>query len=181
MRPEVYLQNLSMVIFICGSFWWIHDNKKRRIKAFATTFWFYIKVTVPLVNLLSLASHDMRNRTPTLSHGLRGHNDKLTSNLRKWKGEFGSDSFRTHHGNILPMCLNCFFHDRKSKSGTFLIFSTGEVTLVKALPDFPKRWSWNTHTVIFYRGIYFFSAVCRLNRDDGIRITEFNRIVQQVV
>ena len=56
----------------------------------------------------------------------------------QWKGEdkFCSNSLGTDHIDIFIVCLNNFFYDRKPKSGSFFIFSAGEITFVKTFPYF---------------------------------------------
>ncbi len=42
----------------------------------------------------------------------------------------------TDHIDIFIVCLNNFFYDRKPKSGSFFVFSAGEITFVKTFPYF---------------------------------------------
>ena len=55
-----------------------------------------------------------------------------------WKGEgkFTSDTFRTDYINILTVSLNGFLYDGKTKSGSFFIFATRRICLVKTFPYF---------------------------------------------
>ena len=58
--------------------------------------------------------------------------------FRQWKGEdkFCSNSLGTDHIDIFIVCLNNFFYDRKPKSGSFFVFSAGEIAFVKTFPYF---------------------------------------------
>ena len=54
---------------------------------------------------------------------------------RKREDEFCSNTLRADYIDIFIVCLNDFFYNRKPKTGSFFIFSTGKITLVKSFPD----------------------------------------------
>ena len=79
------------------------------------------------------------------------------------------------------MSLNDFFYNGKSKTGAALVFSAGEVGFVKSFPDFFQTVFGNTDSGILDRDKYFVVLLGCLNRDRGIRMTELDRIVDQIV
>ena len=58
---------------------------------------------------------------------------------------------------------------------------TGQVGFVKSFPDFFQAVFWNTDSGILDRDKYFVVLLGCLNRDRGIRMTELDRIVDQIV
>ena len=52
---------------------------------------------------------------------------------RQGEDKFSADSFGTDDVDIFIMCLNNFFYDRESKTGTLLVLSTGQVGFVETL------------------------------------------------
>ena len=100
-----------------------------------------------------------------------------------WKGEskFTSDTFRTDYINILTVSLNGFLYDGKTKSGSFFIFATGRICLVKTFPYLIQRITRNTDSVILDRYEDFLAAFGGFNCNNRVRIAEFNRIVDQIV
>lgn len=95
-----------------------------------------------------------------------------------WKGEskFTSDTFRTYYINILTVSLNGFLYDGKTKSGSFFIFATGRICLVKTFPYFIQRITRNADSVILDRYEDFLTAFGGFNCNNRVRIAEFNRI-----
>ena len=79
------------------------------------------------------------------------------------------------------MCLNDFLDDRKSEPGPFFVFSAGEIALIETLPHFCETFFRNPDSGVFDGDEHFSIAFGRLEYDGRVRITEFDRVVQQVV
>ena len=79
------------------------------------------------------------------------------------------------------MSLYGFFDDGKTESGSFLIFATGKISFVKTFPDLIQCISRNTDTVILDRRVNFIATLGCLDRNGRILITEFDRIIDQII
>ena len=100
---------------------------------------------------------------------------------RQRKDKLRTNAFRADTVDIFSMSLNDFFYNGKSKTGAALVFSAGEVGFVKSFPDFFQTVFGNTDSGILDRDKYFVVLLGCLNRDRGIRMTELDRIVDQIV
>lgn len=74
---------------------------------------------------------------------------------RQGEDKFCADSFGTDDVDIFIMCLNNFFYDRESKTGTLLVLSTGQVGFVETLKNFVLAVFWNSDAGILDRNKYF--------------------------
>ena len=72
------------------------------------------------------------------------------------------------------MCLNNFFYDRESKTGTLLVLSTGQVGFVETLKNFVLAVFWNSDAGILDRNKYFFAFLGGLNGDFRIMVAELD-------
>ena len=92
-------------------------------------------VYAPLRSLLN--ERHWRSATRSARECAEAHSFLLLF-FRQWKGEdkFCSNSLGTDHIDIFIVCLNNFFYDRKPKSGSFFVFSAGEIAFVKTFPYF---------------------------------------------
>lgn len=70
--------------------------------------------------------------------------------LRFAQGEdkFRSDSFGADDIDIFSMQLDDFLDDGKSKSGSFFVFSAGQISLIEPFPDLFEAVLWNADTGI---------------------------------
>lgn len=97
------------------------------------------------------------------------------------KDKFGTNALCTDDIDILVMRSDDLFDDRKSQSRSFAVFSAGGVELVEALPDFGNACLWNAAAGIL-DGDEDFAVLLRcLDRDGGIVVAEFDRIIDQIV
>ena len=100
---------------------------------------------------------------------------------RQSENKLCANALCTDTVDIFSMSLNDFFYNGKSKTGAALVFSAGEVGFVKSFPDFFQTVFGNTDSGILDRDKYFVVLLGCLNRDRGIRMTELDRIVDQIV
>ena len=100
---------------------------------------------------------------------------------RQGEDKFSADSFGTNDVDIFIMCLNNFFYDRESKTGTLLVLSTGQVGFVETLKNFVLAVFWNSDAGILDRNKYFFAFLGGLNGDFRIMVAELDGIVNQII
>ena len=100
---------------------------------------------------------------------------------RQRKDKLRTNAFRADTVDIFSMCLDDFFYNGKSKSGTLLVFSAGEVCLVETIPDLFDAVFWNADSGVFDGNKDFLIFFGRLDRDCGVCVAEFERIVDQVI
>lgn len=67
------------------------------------------------------------------------------------KCKFTSDTLGADNIDILIMCLDDFFGNRKSESGSLFVFATGAVRLVKTNPYTVQGILRNTTSLILHR------------------------------
>ena len=79
------------------------------------------------------------------------------------------------------MKLNDLFHDGQAKSGSFFIFSSGQICLIETFPYFFQTVFGDSDTGITDRDKHFLIFGRGLNGDLGIRMTVLDRIVDQVI
>lgn len=79
------------------------------------------------------------------------------------------------------MGLDDFLHDGKAKPGSFLVLPAGGVGLIKAFPDFFQAVLGDPDSGILHRDEYFPAAFGGLDGDGGVRVAEFDRIVNEVI
>ena len=91
-----------------------------------------------------------------------------------------TNAFRADTVDIFSMCLDDFFYNGKSKSGALLVFSAGEVCLVETIPDLLML-SFGMPIPVSLTETKTFSFFGRLDRDCGVCVAEFERIVDQVI
>ena len=77
--------------------------------------------------------------------------------------------------------IDDLFDNSKSETGAFFIFSTGKVRLIEAIPYFSNAVPWDSDTGILDRDKHFIIFNSSLNGDRGIMMTEFDRIVNEIV
>ena len=97
------------------------------------------------------------------------------------KDKFGSHTFCTDHINILVMCIDDLFDYRESESGAFTVLSAGSINLVETIPDLFDAVFWNADSGVFDGNKDFLIFFGRLDRDCGVCVAEFERIVDQVI
>ena len=100
---------------------------------------------------------------------------------RQRKDKLRTNAFRADTVDIFSMCLDDFFYNGKSKSGALLVFSAGEVCLVETIPDLFDAVFWNADSGVFDGNKDFLIFFGRLDRDCGVCVAEFERIVDQVI
>ena len=100
---------------------------------------------------------------------------------RQRKDKLRTNAFRADTVDIFSMCLDDFFYNGKSKSGALLVFSAGEVCLVETLPDLREGVLGDSKAGVLDRDEDFFIFFGRLDRDCGVCVAEFERIVDQVI
>ena len=79
------------------------------------------------------------------------------------------------------MGLYGFFDDGQSQPGSLFVLAPGEVGLVETFPDLIQRVSWDSDAIILDGGIDLVAPLRGLDGDGGIRLAEFDGIVQQIV
>lgn len=80
-------------------------------------------------------------------HGRR----QILSCFFQSENKFCSNALGTDHINVLIMSMDDLFYNRQTKTGTFLVFSSGNICFIKAFPDFGKAFLWNADSVVFDR------------------------------
>ena len=79
------------------------------------------------------------------------------------------------------MCLYDLFYDRQSESCSLLIFSSGEIRLIEAVPYLLDTFLRNTDSRILHGNKDFLVFQRSLDIDHRILTAEFNGIVDQIV
>ena len=79
--------------------------------------------------------------------------------LRQRKDKFRPDPLGADHINIFPVCLYDLFYDRQPESCSLLIFSSGEIRLIEAVPDLLDTFLRNTDSRITYGKNYIFTVL----------------------
>ena len=79
------------------------------------------------------------------------------------------------------MGVDDFFYNGKSKTGSFLVSSAGNVCFVKTFPDFRNTVFGNSDSVIFDRDKYPAVFFRGFNNDRRVIRTEFDGIIQKIV
>lgn len=95
--------------------------------------------------------------------------------------ELRSDTFSANAINVLLVSIDDFFYNGKAKSGAFLVFSSGEVCLIEALPDFLDGFRGDSNSVVLYGNKAFVISQPGLNLDGRIGMAEFNGIIDKIV
>ena len=79
------------------------------------------------------------------------------------------------------MGLESFLNNGEPQACAFFVLSAGVVGFIEALPDFIQGISWNPYSVIFYRNVDPVAAIGCLYNDGGLRLAEFNGVVDQII
>ena len=79
------------------------------------------------------------------------------------------------------MCLYDLFYDRQPESCSLLIFSSGEIRLIEAVPDLLDTFLRNTDSRILHGNKDFLVLQRSLDIDYRILTAEFNGVVDQIV
>ncbi len=101
--------------------------------------------------------------------------------LRQRKDKFRPDPLGADHINIFPVCLYDLFYDRQPESCSLLIFSSGEIRLIEAVPDLLDTFLRNTDSRILHGNKDFLVLQRSLDIDYRILTAEFNGVVDQIV
>lgn len=105
----------------------------------------------------------------------------LTLSTRQRKNKLRTYALRTDDIDVLLMCINDFFNNTESQPCTGTILTSGQVLLVKTVPDLGQIFLWNTAALILDRDKHKLIFPGSLNSDHGMLITEFDRIIDQIV
>ena len=79
------------------------------------------------------------------------------------------------------MCLYDLFYDRQPESCSLLIFSSGEIRLIEAVPDLLDTFLRNTDSRILYGNKDFLVLQRSLDIDHRVLTAEFDGVVDQIV
>ena len=88
--------------------------------------------------------------------------------------EFGANPFGADYIDVFSVKLNDLFHDGQAKSGSFFIFSSGQICLIETFPYFFQTVFGDSDTGITDRDKHFLIFGRGLNGDLGIRMTELD-------
>lgn len=79
------------------------------------------------------------------------------------------------------MGLDDLFCNGETKTGSFFVFSSGEISLIEAVPYQFETILWNTNSIVFYRYQKLVGLLNRLYLDRGVLVAELNCIIDQIV
>ena len=100
---------------------------------------------------------------------------------RQRKDKLRTNAFRADTVDVFAVCLDNLLYDGETKPGSFFVLAAGEIRLVEALPDLFDAVFWNADSGVFDGNKDFLIFFGRLDRDCGVCVAEFERIVDQVI
>ena len=100
---------------------------------------------------------------------------------RQRKDKLRTNAFRADTVDVFAVCLDNLLYDGETKPGSFFVLAAGEIRLVEALPDFRDACLWNAAAGVLDGDEDLVVLLCGLDCDCGVRVAEFDCIVDQVV
>ena len=79
------------------------------------------------------------------------------------------------------MCLDNLLYDGETKPGSFFVLAAGEIRLVEALPDLFDAVTRDADASVLDGDEDLVVLLCGLDCDCGVRVAEFDCIVDQVL
>ena len=104
-----------------------------------------------------------------------------STRYRQRKREFGTYSLSADNIYIFFVGCDYLFDDGQPQSGSFFIFTSRRILLVKAFPDTLYVFPADAFAMVLDPDKRFRSFLFRLDLDHRLRLRELDRVVYQVV